>query len=249
MALLDPLLKAWSDTSPMAATFTGAYAGHALTVDMQGVWSPDNVSNPDTPAYQAWAHKLTIMERFNGRTYAQVPDGTDPVTITLWHSPRDLLQLSYDALRISVYQSLALQTRLKPYLDAIDLNISDTGIHLDFTQVKADFVAKIDADPANGIADLMEFSASTREVLADSGWNGVDLIVDYIGTHAMTAPLQTALAANGIRVKGLAGWSGSGGAGHDALVGDGKNDQSRCWRDGGRLVQIPANDATWGIAA
>ena len=68
MALLDPLLKAWSDTSTMAATFTGAYAGHALTVDMQGVWSPDNVSNPGTPAYQAWADKLTIMEHFNGRT-------------------------------------------------------------------------------------------------------------------------------------------------------------------------------------
>ncbi len=75
--------------------------------------APLALSNPGTPAYQAWAQKLTIMEHFNGRTYQPVPDGTDPVTMTLWHSPHDGLQLSYDALKTSVYQSLALQTRSK----------------------------------------------------------------------------------------------------------------------------------------
>ncbi len=173
LALLDPLLKAWSDTSTMATTFpgngAGAYAGHALTVDMQGVWSPDNVSNPGTPAYQAWAQKLTIMEHFNGRTYQPVPEGSDPVTITLWHNPRDMLQLSYEALKASVYDSLALQTRLEPILDKIGLTITDTGIELDFTQVEADFMAKIEADAVNGIADLMDFNARAEEMLAGDG--------------------------------------------------------------------------------
>jgi Ca2+-binding RTX toxin-like protein len=239
LALLDPLLKAWSDTSPMATTFTGAYAGHALTVDMQGVWSPDNVSNPGTPAYQAWAQKLTIMEHFNGRTYQPVPEGSAAVTVTLWHSPRDMLQVSYDALKASVYQSLALQTRLKPYLDAIGLNITDAGVQLDFTQVKADFTAKIDADPGNGVADLMDFNRGTGEMLAGSGWNGTQTLIDYLGAHAMTTDLQTALVANGIRAKGMAGWSNSGSVNDDVMIGDGANDT---------LYGYGGNDSLYGGA-
>ena len=43
---MEQILKAWSDTSTMATTFTGAYGGHSsLTVDMQGVWSPDDAQH------------------------------------------------------------------------------------------------------------------------------------------------------------------------------------------------------------
>jgi len=129
-ALLDRIVDAWADTSTMATTFTGAYAGHALTVDMQAVAA-------GSAEYAAWADKLTIMERFNGRTYQSVPDGTAAVTLTLWHSPRDLLEQSYEALKDSVYAALVVQTRLKPYLDAISLSIGENGITLDFSAMEA----------------------------------------------------------------------------------------------------------------
>ena len=45
-ALLDPLLKAWSNTSAMPTTFTGAYAGHSLTVN--------GLPAAGTPERQAW---------------------------------------------------------------------------------------------------------------------------------------------------------------------------------------------------
>lgn len=61
---LDALIEAWSETSAMATTATGAYAGHALTIDFQGVTS-------GTPEYQAWLDKLSVLERFNGSTFAQ----------------------------------------------------------------------------------------------------------------------------------------------------------------------------------
>jgi hypothetical protein len=48
-----------------------------------------------------------------------------------------LLDQAYQALVDSVYDGLALQTRLKPYVDAVGLNITDTGISLDFTAVNA----------------------------------------------------------------------------------------------------------------
>ena len=58
--LLDNILKEWSNTSTMSTTFTGAYAGHTLTVNVQGVTT-------GSAAYLAWQDKLTILEHFNGR--------------------------------------------------------------------------------------------------------------------------------------------------------------------------------------
>jgi len=64
--LPDSLIKAWPDTSTMATTATGTYTGHPLTVSFQGITN-------GTPEYHAWLDQLTILERFNGRTFRQVP--------------------------------------------------------------------------------------------------------------------------------------------------------------------------------
>jgi len=67
-ALMPAILQAWSDTSAMAASFTGAYAGHNLTViGLPAVGTPDR---------QAWEAKITLLEHFNGRTFHAVPAGT-----------------------------------------------------------------------------------------------------------------------------------------------------------------------------
>jgi hypothetical protein len=45
------------------------------------------------------------------------------------------LHASYDQLRESVYSALALQTRLKPYLDAIQITLNANGeVAFDFTR-------------------------------------------------------------------------------------------------------------------
>jgi|GEM_PF-3406481 len=59
----------WSDTSTMATTFSGAYNGHALSVNMQ------NIATGSAP-YNAVVNELTILEHFNGRTFNAVPTGT-----------------------------------------------------------------------------------------------------------------------------------------------------------------------------
>lgn len=125
-ALLDNILKEWSNTSTMGTTFTGAYTGHTLTVDIQGTTS-------GTAEYQAWADKLTILEHFNGRTFNTIPEGTAPVTVTLLSGAQPLLQQSYDAIKDSVYGALVVQIRLKPYLDDIGLVLDAGGnFSLDF---------------------------------------------------------------------------------------------------------------------
>lgn len=126
--------------------------------------------NPFSCFGWTWAEKLTLMEHFNGRTYQPVPEGNAAVPIMLWLSPRDMLQLSYDALKTSVYQNPMSQTRLMPHLVEIGLNIT-SGIQFDFTRVKADFTAKIEANGALNKSRLWDYgeqaSSSVRQYIKD----------------------------------------------------------------------------------
>jgi hypothetical protein len=108
-------------------------------------------------------NEISVLERFNGLTFiTRNTDGTfllgngtkDPIMATsgttdgglgvmvsvpiiLADQQVTLLDQAYQALVDSVYDALALQTRLKPYVDAVGLNITDTGIAMDFTAVGA----------------------------------------------------------------------------------------------------------------
>ncbi len=210
-ALLDQIVTAWADTSAMATTLTGAYNGHTLTVDWRHV-------NPGADTAE-WERKLTILERFNGRTFSEVPEGTDPVTVVIAPQAQSLLQQSYDALRESVYRSLAIQTRLLPYLDMIGLYVADDGVRLDFTQINAEFAARISADPLSGVADLADFLVATREMLRDTGWDGMTMLTDHLGTVALTQDLLSVLANGGLLVAGRPGWIASGTGADDWMLG------------------------------
>ncbi|MBT9540373.1 MAG: hypothetical protein IV098_10935, partial [Thiobacillus sp.] len=160
---LDSLLKAWSDTSTMATTATGAYAGHALTVNFAGITS-------GSAAYQAWLDKLTVLERFNGRTFQTVPTGTAPVTLNISSGQMNLLNQSYAALENSVYGALVLQTRFKPLIESIGLVLTADGIELDFSAVQQTLQTRIDTSAADGLKDLIDFNRFSG--LSGAGWDG-----------------------------------------------------------------------------
>ncbi|WFP49183.1 hypothetical protein PL263_13880 [Methylomonas sp. EFPC3] len=46
----------------MASTFGGACSGHSLTVNIQNVAT-------DSPSYNAWADKLTVLKYFDDRAF------------------------------------------------------------------------------------------------------------------------------------------------------------------------------------
>jgi hypothetical protein len=48
----------------------------------------------------------------------------------------ELINQAYDALKTSVYGALVVQTRLKPYLDSIELVIDEAGVRFDTTALK-----------------------------------------------------------------------------------------------------------------
>jgi len=75
----------------------------------------------------------------------------------------DLLNQSYNSLLNSVYQGILLQTRLKPYLEAISLSMTEEDIALDYSGI----YQKIDkraSDPVEAIVTSFEL----QELLQDA---------------------------------------------------------------------------------
>ena len=104
--------------------------------------STDNTALTDSYRAQvaAWTQKLHIIETFNGSYFFDLPGSTQStgavtgasfdtsqtgtlgtqiamLNISYTQQQLDLLQQSYDAIKSSVYDALALQTRFKPVLD------------------------------------------------------------------------------------------------------------------------------------
>ncbi|MBK8570449.1 MAG: calcium-binding protein [Nitrosomonadales bacterium] len=183
-ALLDNILKEWSNTSTMGTTFTGAYTGHTLTVNVQG-------TTAGSAAYLAWQDKLTILEHFNGRTFNTVPTGTAPVTVTLLTGAQPLLQQSYDAIKESVYGALVVQAQLKPYLDQIQLSVDATGVNLDLTAVTGSLQSKISTDVVGGMGDLIDMVRYAGTMLG----NASIPLIQQLDQNMATLPSSPALDA------------------------------------------------------
>jgi Ca2+-binding RTX toxin-like protein len=216
-AQLDSLIKAWSDTSTMATTVTGAYAGHTLTVTFQDVTS-------GSPEYEAWLDKLTVLEHFNGRTFRQVATGSDPVTVSFSHAQMDLLDQAYSALKDSVYNDIILQTRLKPVIDQMSLTLDASGAHLDLGGVETALNARVTANAHDGLTDVLDFVRATQEQLPPQGWDAYGYLATVLRSLPDLTVVQDVLNAFHVQIDGTAGTTLNGVAGGNMLLGGGGDD-------------------------
>ena len=131
MVQLDGLLKSWAGTSSMDTSAAAcAMAGVDLGLRFAG-------TAQGSTAWQAWVDKLGILERFNGQTFLPLPATGAKLEIDIYSTRASLLDAAYAALKESVYGALVMQTRLKPYLDAVTLHLDAGGIRLDFSAMEA----------------------------------------------------------------------------------------------------------------
>jgi Ca2+-binding RTX toxin-like protein len=99
-----------------------------------------------------------------------------PVFISLSDQQLDLLEQSYAALLGSISDALALQTRLKGYMDCIDLVIDDSGIKLDFSKMDQMLVERKAISAKDAFGDLLDLARTNDRMLLDMGWNGKERI-------------------------------------------------------------------------
>ena len=76
---LDTLIQGWSGTSTMPTTATGAYGTRPLTLVFEGIAE-------GSAAYTVWLEKLSVLERFNGRTFRPIPADLENGDILLFRN-------------------------------------------------------------------------------------------------------------------------------------------------------------------
>jgi len=192
-SMLDNLLSQWSATSTFtttaarAATLTNGVSHTSIT--LEGIAA-------GTPAYAAFMDKLSLVEKINGRTFQELPaDPSATLSYTILHEQQVLIEQSYQALKSSVYDNLLVQTRFKPYLDAITLELNADGISVDTSGINTALDTLSLTDAKSALLDMLELNRVEGQKLQSFGWSGVDIdrLIEYAGKVSLDPQLQTEL--------------------------------------------------------
>ncbi len=137
----------------------------------------------------------------------------------------DLLDAAYASLKESLYASLVLQTRLKPWLDAIELVIDENGLKLDATALNQTLADKRILDPENALADLLDLDRYAGSLLTGTHWQGLSDFDQIIDTLPQTPTMAALLDEFKVRRLTDAGESQFMGSAADIVLAGGGNDQ------------------------
>lgn len=160
------------------------------------------------PELIQFINRLDILESFNGRTFLEVPENdADGITeIGIWSGNEKLLDDSYNALSMSVYLGLVLQTRFKPLLDLIELVIDEDGVNLDFTALQAELDARLANNGLDGLRDNIDFNLAIRGMLHGTSWdaeaNLIDLVNEFYEDTTLTSSQKQAFQAE-LELRGI----------------------------------------------
>lgn len=252
MALMDPLLKAWADTSDLTTVAEWEAAGHNVTCSFYG---------QDAAGNALWKQRLSVLEAFNGENYRTLAK-TGTTAISTASARQALLAQSYDALVQGVYGALVAQTRLKPYLDAITVHGTDTDISLDGSGLNKLLDQRFAADPQAAVNDLIELNRYATPLLMSTDFNGTAKLRTWLDAQPTDSPLLAGLADLNVQwgdatvgTKGADIYIGnskanrySGGDGND-LIDGGAGSDKLYGRDGNdTLIGGEGNDMLEGDA-
>ena len=247
-ALLDPLLIEWAQSSAFELLEHRVSQWNATASSGAQI---DYTSGFENQTVNSVADKLQILEVFNDAAFEQ--------NSTLFHSiqslfktngklvlssaHQDLLNQAYDQLRQSVYDSLIFQTRLKPHIEAIGLDLVDDTLSLDFSELETRLAQRIVQDPSNGLIDSIDFHRLTDNNLNWAGW-------EFIGEQLSHATLDTASQAvldeyNILFVNGEGG-PVLGDRSDNRLLGSSGDDILKSGRGNDLLVGGDGNDYLYG---
>jgi Ca2+-binding RTX toxin-like protein len=161
-----------------------------------------------------------------------------------------------------VYASLALQTRLRPYLDTIDLVIDANGIRFDTTALQAKLTAAYATNPKVGLEDFVELNKFAMPTLNAVGFEALPMLRGWVEAIPANSPLQATLRDLGVSVgTGMAATSSidvffgdaaantvDGGGGADLLDGGAGNDSLSGGEGDDFLMGGAGNDSLSGGA-
>lgn len=228
-ALLDPILQAWADTSDFVTLSDWAAAGHTVTFDLHQL---------DAEQAAVWGERIAVLEAFNGQNYATLK-ATDTTNVWTGSTRQRLLGESWAALESSVYGALALQTRLKPYLDRIDLVIDETGMRWDGSGVQALLTERHGVDARQALLDLADLSVHAEAPLTAAGVDAQELLRTWVAELPARSPVLGELHEMGLALN-------FGTVANDWLEGTASADQLHGAGGDDELLGLGGNDALFG---
>lgn len=198
-----------------------------------------------TQAALDWIRTLETLEAFNGRNFVDLSPTANHggtgfsvhstinnggVTETVYSvgvngAQLSLLERSYEALSVSVYEALVLQTRLKPYLDGVELTLAETGISAVFTGLTDHYASVKQADLLTALSDLAELARYSGASLQSLGFDALALQRAEFGARQSDPAVQALMTELGISFVSGSKYGGTahetffGGAAADALYG------------------------------
>lgn len=199
---LDAVIQSWGNTSSMQTSLLTS----TTLASPAGPGSVTAVAQfaQDNPTLYA---QITALEQFNGQTildkWVRANGNTNAVSFSA--QQQALIEQAYNALRDSVYGALVVQTRLKPYIDSIGLQIAESGIHFDPSAAIALVEGKAAIDPLNAVADLIDLQKYASQTVSTVGWQPYKTLSGILETTAITSDIQGLLAAEHIATLGAIG--------------------------------------------
>ncbi len=221
---LDSLITQWAGTT--------TYSGGLLSGSTANI----TFTLPPGMTVAQYTNMINVLEAFNGsRFYGNELGGPRPsgfaissslqpgtgATVYHYHvSPPPeqvaLLQQAYDALKESVYGALVMQTRLKPYLDSIELGIDETGVGFNTTALAVKLETLKTSDERGALLDLVDLNRYGKPVLSSVGFDGLAMLSGWVNALPAASALRTELVSLDV----YAGAMTSGSARDDFYIGD-----------------------------
>ncbi len=147
-----------------------------------------------------------------------------------------LLDQAYEKLKQSILDGLALQTTLKPYVDLIDVNLTTSGLKLDYTKTFELLNTTAASNPLKAISDALDFTRIWQDKSAT--YSVISNLLPNLVEQLSTTDLQhvkSLYASTGLHLQfgdasrnALSGTNNSdliyAGNGDDTIVGNGGND-------------------------
>jgi hypothetical protein len=225
----------WSDIEPRyAPPSNGAGTGRPVTVD--------------TPLSQV------IQEKAHG-LQASVP-GYRIVVIPPPLVGKPHIEMLWDRLVEDASKNMMPSVRLSQYADMVQLNVSEAGVELDFSQMDAALEVASTADAQEGAAMFLDLYRAYGETFTAAGWNGAEKLRTLMQTGvAGNTAIHDAFKAVGLNLVGASAVKGTvnddsyaGDANANTFNGDAGND----FLDGGagndNLSGVMGNDTLLGGA-
>ncbi len=196
---LDRFIDQWANTSEMKSLKQQANAlassGVSLTYQLAGL-------TLGSQAYEDFIHKLGVVERFMGFTYAgangqphftNLDTSSGKITVSLAGPQIDNVSLAYERLKTDIYESLLTTTRLNKFIDIFENELFEDT--LSFSKIESAFIENISQTKQEGYIDLIEFISSYGSTrLAKLGWNATDFLVSQLNTAPNLEPFSEELS-------------------------------------------------------